>query len=101
MAAAIFGLLGVLVGGILQFLTQEVATRRARKSDIARIRLLKEMLKDDAYPWRKLATCAQVIGADQPTTTRLLIEAGARASEKAGQDDLWGLLSRHPFTKRA
>jgi hypothetical protein len=101
MAAAIFGLLGVIVGGVVQFLIQELATRRARKLDVARIRLLKDMLRDEAFPWRKLATCARVIGADEPTTTRLLIEAGARASEREGEEDFWGLVSRHPFKKRA
>ncbi len=100
MAAAIFGLLGVLVGGMLQFLTQEVASRRARTLDVARIRLLKEMLADVDTPWRRLETCARVIGADEPTTIRLLIEAGARASEAEGQDHLWGLVSRHPFKRR-
>jgi macrodomain Ter protein organizer (MatP/YcbG family) len=99
--AAVFGLLGVLVGGVLQFLAQEVAARRARRVDAARIRLLKKMLDDRAYPWRRLGTCARVIGADEGTTVRLLIEAGARASEKEGEEDLWGLVSRHPFAKRA
>jgi len=36
-----------------------------------------------------------VIGADEATTKRLLLEIGARGSED-GQD-LWGLLERNPF----
>lgn len=90
--------MGVLVGGMMQFIVQEVAARRARASDVARIRLLKRMLLDEAYPWRKLPTCSRVIGADRDTTIRLLIAAGARGSEVDGQDDLWGLVSRHPFS---
>lgn len=58
------------------------------------------MLGDEAYPWRKLQTCSRVVGADSDTTIRLLIAAGARGSEAEGQDDLWGLVSRHPFKKR-
>lgn len=101
MTAAIFGLLGVVVGGTLQLLAQEVMARRERAVDRARIRLLKIMLNDANTSWRTLDTCARVIGADRETTIRLLIEAGARGSEREGQDQLWGLLSRHPFKGQA
>jgi len=40
----------------------------------------------NASDWRKLSTLFRVIGADRDTTTRLLIELGARGSEKRGQD---------------
>lgn len=97
LTAAVFGLLGVLVGGLIQFLTQELSNRRARATDTARVKLLIEMLNDPYSSWRKLDTCARVIGADRDTTIRLLIQAGARASEHEGQEDLWGLVERHPF----
>lgn len=42
-----------------------------------------------------MATLSRVIGADEETTKRLLIELGARGSEK--DDGLWGLIENHPF----
>jgi hypothetical protein len=45
--------------------------------------------------WRKVATLSRVIGADEETAKRLLIEVGARVSEK--DDGLWGLIKSHPF----
>lgn len=99
METAIFGLVGVFVGGFLQLLGQELLSWRARRLDVARIRLLKKMLADEAYPWRTVTTCSRVIGADEPTTIRLLVEAGARGSES--NDGTWGLVSRHPFKGRS
>lgn len=98
--AAIFGLLGVAVGGLLQILAQYLSDRRGRATDKARMALLREMLNDRAHPWRDLETCSRVIGADRDTTIRLLVEAGARGSEKEGERELWGLLSRNPFPRR-
>jgi hypothetical protein len=53
------------------------------------------MLQNPDYDWRKLDTLMHVIGADEQTTKRLLLEIGARASED-GQP-LWGLISRNPL----
>lgn len=47
--------------------------------------------------WRKLTTLSRVIGANETTTTRVLIEIGARGSEK--DDALWGLIENHPFNE--
>jgi hypothetical protein len=49
--------------------------------------------------WRTFSQCRKVIGADDETTKRLLIEVGARASE--GEDNPWGLMSRNPFEDKA
>jgi hypothetical protein len=51
----------------------------------------------DAKDWRKLSTLSRVIGADADTTKRLLIELGARGSEKPREDneEVWGLISKH------
>lgn len=68
MTAGTFGLVGVVVGGLLQLLAQELATRRSRRLDAARVRLLRKMLSDEAFRWRGLATCARVVGADEETT---------------------------------
>lgn len=59
--------------------------------------LLKDLLEMPDWRWRKLATLANVIGADEGTTRRLLIEAGARGSMRNGA--LWGLTSRNPIQK--
>jgi hypothetical protein len=53
------------------------------------------MLKEQKYLWRTLDTLMHVIGADEKTTKRLLLEIGARASEN-GQP-LWGLITRNPL----
>ena len=45
--------------------------------------------------WRKLQTLSRIIGADYETTTRLLIEIGARGSEK--ENEVWALLSEKPL----
>jgi hypothetical protein len=47
--------------------------------------------------WRKLETLSRVIGADEETTKRLLIEIGARGSET--DKDVWGLMKYHPLEK--
>ena len=69
------------------------------RKDKSRKELLRKMLEAEnpAYPnrWRKLSTLMHVIGANEETTKRLLLEIGARASED-GQD-LWGLVKYHPL----
>ena len=73
--------------------------RKEKALDEARKRLLEEML--NASDWRKLSTLFRVVGADRDTTTRLLIEIGARGSEKQREDgeEVWGLISKHPLDK--
>jgi hypothetical protein len=87
MITAIFGLLGVIVGGALQILARELADRRDRRADDGRKRILRQMLDHDTLTWRKLSTCQRVIGADVDTTKRLLVEIGARGSES--DETLW------------
>jgi hypothetical protein len=57
------------------------------------------MLNDERFPqrWRSFDTLQHVIGADDETAKRLLIEIGARASE--GKQTLWGLLIHHPLNE--
>lgn len=93
MTAAIFGLVGVVVGGLLQILAQQLATLGQRRIDRQRKQLLREMLSK--YQWRSFDQCKKVIGADDETTRRLLIEVGARGSE--AEADSWGLISKNPF----
>ena len=58
-----------------------------------------EMLRDKRFDggWRKLATMSRVVGADEDATKRLLLEVGARGSER--DDGMWGLIENHPFDK--
>lgn len=53
------------------------------------------MLSKKEYQWRELSTLMHVIGADEETTKRLLLEVGARASEDG--KSLWGLVTRNPL----
>jgi HEAT repeat protein len=97
------GLVGSIVGGVLVlfgvFVRDWFHQRAESKVDRKRKEILMEMLTDDRFKeqWRELKTLMQVIGADRETTTRLLVELGARGSEKG--DDLWGLKEKHPFKK--
>jgi hypothetical protein len=97
----IIGLIGVIIGSVLtiagNLLLHWIQNRSRQRLDGARKKLLKKMLKDDRFPdrWRQLSTLSRVIGADDETTKRLLIEIDARGSEK--DDSLWGLIEDHPF----
>jgi hypothetical protein len=88
----ILGSMSTLFGTILK---QYLEDRSKGRSDVPRKKLLKQMLNHPARTWRNLGTLIHVIGADEDTTKRLLLEVGARASED-GQS-LWGLISRNPF----
>lgn len=98
---AAVGFLGVLVGAAVtvlgNLLLHWVQGRRRAKLDCKRKHLLDRMLRDDRFAehWRRLDTLAKVIGADPEATKELLIELGARGSEK--NDGLWGLLEYHPL----
>jgi hypothetical protein len=101
--SAWIGLIGAFVGGFLTIVGQLIVhwfqTRKARALDDARTKLLRQML--DVKDWRKLSTLSRVIGADADTKRRLLIEPGARGSEKPRQDgeEVWGLISKHPLER--
>ena len=96
---AVFGLLGVVIGVLGTFLRDYLQDRHRRKLDKGRKEMLLEMLRDNRFPkkWRAIATMSRVVGADEEVTKRLLIEVGARGSEK--DDGLWGLIEYHPFDK--
>ncbi len=99
--SAWIGIIGAFVGGFLtivgQLLVHWLQNRKARALDKARTNLLRQML--EGRDWRKLSTLSRVIGADAETTKRLLIELGARGSEKPREDgeEVWGLISKHPL----
>lgn len=100
---AIIGLVGVIVGAIISVLGNVVVhylqNKRKDTLDDLRKDLLLKMLDNDRFPnkWRKLETLSRVIGADDETTKRLLIEVGARGSES--ESNSWGLIKHHPLDK--
>ncbi len=95
------GIIGVAVGSIGQFyidrFRHERETKAQRELDDKRKELLKNALKNPppGTEWRKLQTLSRIIGADYETTTRLLIEIGARGSET--ENEVWALLSKKPL----
>lgn len=100
---AIVGLIGVVIGSVLtmigNIIVHYLKERSAAKKDKSGKAVLREMLEDEAYPehWRNLDTLMHVIGADEKTAKRLLLDIGARASED-GQPK-WGLIKYHPVTR--
>lgn len=95
------GIAGVVVGGAGQFIIEHCRhqreTKAQRELDDRRKVLLKQALENppSGKEWRELTTLSRIIGADFATTTRLLIELGARGSE--GEKDVWALLSNKPL----
>lgn len=95
------GIAGVVVGAGGQYLIEHFRykreTRAQRELDDKRKALLKTALENPpaGMEWRELATLSRIVGADFETTTRLLIELGARGSE--GEKQTWALLSKKPL----
>ncbi len=98
---ALIGVIGAIVGALLTLVGNIVLHwlqgRPKTKFDKKRKKILKEMLDDERFEekWRNLSTLSAVIGATEEETKRLLVELGARGSEKA--DGKWGLIKNHPF----
>ena len=96
---ALIGIMGAVIGSVAtvasniasHFLKERAASLREKPQR----ELLLEMLLHPEHEWRKLDTLRHVIGADEATAKRLLLEIGARASED-GQA-LWALKSRKPL----
>lgn len=100
---SVVGFVGVIVGAAItvagNFLLHWFQDGPRRELDERRKKLLEQMLRDPRFKdhWRKITTLSRVVGADEETTKRLLIELGARGSEK--DDGLWGLLEHYPLNK--
>jgi hypothetical protein len=93
-AGAVIGSVATIAGNVALHCLKE---RAAVKREKPQRDLLVAMLKHADYQWRKLDTLMHVIGVDEKTAKRLLLEVGARASED-GQP-LWGLIERNPLPK--
>lgn len=95
------GIVGVAVGALIQYGLDELRFRRERQAqkdlDNRRKALLQKALENPppGKSWRELSTLCRIIGADHQTTTRLLIELGARGSE--GDAEVWALIKDKPL----
>jgi hypothetical protein len=71
--------------------------RTKAKKEEPRRKLLIELLEDPKHTqhWCLLDMLMAVIGADEETTKRLLIEIGARGSQDINRN--WGLIKYHPI----
>ena len=96
---ALIGIGGAVVGAVASMATQwmrhRLETRAELNRDQPRRDLLTTLLNDPKWNWRNLSTLQHVIGSDEETTKRLLLELGARASEDG--KPIWGLVSRNPL----
>lgn len=96
---ALIGVSGAVIGSVatvaVQWLSRYLDERAIKERDKPRKDLLLKMLRSQRHTWRKLETLMHVIGADEETTKRLLLEVGARASEDGKPQ--WGLIERNPL----
>ncbi len=93
-AGAVIGSVATIAGNVVLHCLKE---RAAKKREKPQRDLLTAMLKHPDYQWRKLNTLMHVVGVDEQTAKRLLLEVGARASEDG--ELLWGLIERNPLPK--
>lgn len=95
------GLFGVVIGAAVSYggvwLRHHLDAKEQIKFDVIRKKDLRHMLENPPpkKEWRKIETLSRVIGADYATTTRLLVEIGARGSEI--ENDVWALKSKKPL----
>lgn len=98
-AVALIGVAGAIIGSIATVVAsianQWFQNKLIEKADEPRRVMLRAMLNHSSHEWREFDTLRHVIGADEDTTKRLLLEVGARASENG--KPLWGLISRNPL----
>lgn len=98
---ALTGVFGAVVGVIVSILGNLLQDclrgKTQRRIDRCRQKLLRNLLEDETFQWRKLSTLSSVIGCNEEQTKAHLIAIGARGSEKS--DDMWGLISRNPLPK--
>lgn len=101
-----------IIGGVIVISIQTgykwlIEDRPKRKLEERRKAMLTTLLTPANMPmnragnrkveWRTFETLKNVIGADEATAKRLLIEIGARASTKGGEK--WALESNKPLTR--
>ena len=99
MDSGLAALFGSCVGGMGTFgatwLNVHLSRKKPDPAEEATKRLLRELLEHPIIDWQHLHTLSNVVGLDDQSVRRLLLEIGARGSTKDG--DFWGLVSRHPL----
>ena len=94
-AAAIGGGAVGILGPIAKaFVDDHLAHKRGDPLAEARKKVLLDML-ESGPDWRNLGTLCDVTGASPGEVRTLLLQVGARGSERG--NDMWGLISRNPF----
>ena len=98
---AVVGVISTIVGAVIvllgNLLLEWFKNRLQRSVDTQRRRLLMRMLEHEKHSWRELTTLARVIGCTEEQTKNHLIAINARGNEN--NKEVWGLLSRNPFSK--
>lgn len=92
-AIGVFGTLGTT------WLNHHFAQEKPNPAEKAAKELLENLLNRPKWRWRRLDTLANVVGTDEATVRRLLLEIGARGSMTDGR--LWGLVSRNPVADQS
>jgi hypothetical protein len=110
--------LSALVGGVIalalkvvgEIILDHYRTRHERDSEKMQREMLRTMLDPEVMrllpnssggtgvEWRTFDTLMSVIGANETTTKRLLLEIGARGSTKDGRS--WALIEHQPLDPR-
>ena len=94
-AAAIGGGVVGILGPIAKaFVDDHLAHKRGDPLAEPRKKLLLDML-ESGPDWRNLSILCDVIGASPGEVQKLLLQIGARGSERG--NDMWALISRAPF----
>jgi hypothetical protein len=94
--AALLGVVtGVLSPIVVNAANYRIQNRRALSLGEKRRARLRGMLSGDKFKWRGIDALAASIGADEATTTELLIEIDARSSFSNPRS--WALVSRAPW----
>lgn len=94
-AVVLGGMVGVIGTWGTTWLNHRYAQAQKNEQEEAAKALLKELLETPEYHWRRIDTLANVVGVNEPTVRRLLLEIGARGSMRNGK--YWGLVSRNPI----
>jgi len=96
---AVIGSIAAILGNILMHVLKERSkTRKDKGAKTLLVGMLEDASHDHPNRWRRLETLSQVIGADEQTTKRLLIQVGARGDQTHGST-LWGLKKYHPLSE--
>lgn len=94
--AAIGVFVGALTNVLGSLLLEWHRGKESKKSDKLRQKILKKMLEDPRFEWRKLSTLAAVVGCTEEQAKDHLVAISARGSET--NEGQWGLISRNPLS---